>query len=114
MIDKENGGKADSLNAGMNFSHYPLVCAIDRNCRNQCQTERDCLADQVCDASQTCVDRAEVPDGRSLPDLRDGGGGVDAGARESGGSPDVRVDASTGVDAGILSAERPRVAAGGA
>ncbi len=29
VIDKENGGKADSLNAGMNFSHYPLVCAID-------------------------------------------------------------------------------------
>jgi len=29
VIDKENGGKADSLNAGINFSSYPLVCAID-------------------------------------------------------------------------------------
>ena len=29
VVDKENGGKADSLNAGVNFSGYPLVCAID-------------------------------------------------------------------------------------
>lgn len=29
VIHKENGGKADSLNAGINFSQYPLVCNID-------------------------------------------------------------------------------------
>ncbi len=29
VIDKENGGKADSLNAGINFSSYPLFCTID-------------------------------------------------------------------------------------
>jgi cellulose synthase/poly-beta-1,6-N-acetylglucosamine synthase-like glycosyltransferase len=29
VIDKENGGKADSLNAGINFSRHPLFCAID-------------------------------------------------------------------------------------
>ncbi len=29
VIDKENGGKADSLNAGVNMSSYPLVCNID-------------------------------------------------------------------------------------
>jgi cellulose synthase/poly-beta-1,6-N-acetylglucosamine synthase-like glycosyltransferase len=29
VIDKENGGKADALNAGINFSRYPLVCCID-------------------------------------------------------------------------------------
>lgn len=29
MIDKENGGKADAINAGINFSRYPLVCIID-------------------------------------------------------------------------------------
>lgn len=29
VLDKENGGKADALNAGMNFSQYPLFCAID-------------------------------------------------------------------------------------
>lgn len=29
VIDKENGGKSDSLNTGLNYAQYPLVCAID-------------------------------------------------------------------------------------
>ncbi len=29
FIDKENGGKADSLNAGINLSHYSLISTID-------------------------------------------------------------------------------------
>lgn len=29
VIDKENGGKADSLNAGINFSRHPLFAAVD-------------------------------------------------------------------------------------
>ncbi len=29
VVDKENGGKADSLNAGINISHYPYFCSID-------------------------------------------------------------------------------------
>lgn len=29
VIDKENGGKGDALNAGVNLSGYPLVCNID-------------------------------------------------------------------------------------
>ncbi|MBB6634855.1 glycosyltransferase family 2 protein [Cohnella thailandensis] len=29
VVDKPNGGKADSLNAGINLSHYPLICSID-------------------------------------------------------------------------------------
>lgn len=29
VVDKENGGKADSLNAGINHSLYPLFCAVD-------------------------------------------------------------------------------------
>lgn len=29
VIDKENGGKADSLNAGINLSRYPLISSID-------------------------------------------------------------------------------------
>ncbi len=29
VIDKENGGKADSLNAGINICSYPLFCCID-------------------------------------------------------------------------------------
>lgn len=29
LVDKENGGKADSLNAAINYASYPLVCSID-------------------------------------------------------------------------------------
>jgi cellulose synthase/poly-beta-1,6-N-acetylglucosamine synthase-like glycosyltransferase len=29
MIDKDNGGKADAINAGINAARYPLVCVID-------------------------------------------------------------------------------------
>jgi len=29
VIDKDNGGKADSLNTGINFASYPLVCSVD-------------------------------------------------------------------------------------
>lgn len=29
VIDKQNGGKADSLNAGINCARYPLFCGVD-------------------------------------------------------------------------------------
>lgn len=32
VIDKENGDKADAMNAGVNMAHYPLFCAVDADC----------------------------------------------------------------------------------
>ena len=29
VVDKENGGKADSLNAGINAARHPLFCGVD-------------------------------------------------------------------------------------
>lgn len=29
VVDKENGGKADALNVGLNISRYPLFCCVD-------------------------------------------------------------------------------------
>ena len=29
VVDKQNGGKADALNAGINFSRYPVVVSLD-------------------------------------------------------------------------------------
>jgi cellulose synthase/poly-beta-1,6-N-acetylglucosamine synthase-like glycosyltransferase len=29
VLDKQNGGKADALNAGINFSRHPLICSVD-------------------------------------------------------------------------------------
>lgn len=29
LVDKDNGGKSDALNAGINLSHYPYFCSLD-------------------------------------------------------------------------------------
>lgn len=32
VVDKQNGGKADALNAGINTARYPLFCVVDADC----------------------------------------------------------------------------------
>ena len=32
VVDKENGGKADALNVGLNIDHHPYVVCIDVDC----------------------------------------------------------------------------------
>jgi cellulose synthase/poly-beta-1,6-N-acetylglucosamine synthase-like glycosyltransferase len=32
VVRKENGGKTDSLNVGLNLARYPLVCMVDADC----------------------------------------------------------------------------------
>jgi cellulose synthase/poly-beta-1,6-N-acetylglucosamine synthase-like glycosyltransferase len=32
VVDKDNGGKADALNCGLNLARYPLVCCVDGDC----------------------------------------------------------------------------------
>ncbi|WP_083249002.1 glycosyltransferase family 2 protein [Bacillus solimangrovi] len=43
VLDKENGGKADALNAGVNVSSYPYICSVDADSL----LERDALLKTV-------------------------------------------------------------------
>lgn len=55
VIDKENGGKADSLNAGVNLSQYSLVCCLDADSILQRSSLREVLQPFVEDSRVVCT-----------------------------------------------------------
>lgn len=70
VVDKDNGGKADAMNAGINAARYPLFCAVDADSVLQ----RDSLARLVrpflddpttiaCGGTIRVVNGCEVSDG---------------------------------------------------
>jgi len=64
----------------------PLVCAIDRQCRNQCNAKADCLADQEC-ADHVCAEPQEVAqDGGLKGAVGSGGEGGEANSSTGGSS----------------------------
>lgn len=63
----------------------PLVCAIDQQCRNECNADRDCPKAQLCAKSNVCADRAEVDANGALKGALRDGAVRDAVARTSDG-----------------------------
>lgn len=78
VIDKENGGKGDSLNAGLNAAHYPLLFSADADTlyaddclEKMVQPFLEDLKTVACGANIGILNGAEIRDGRpfhnSLP-----------------------------------------------
>lgn len=55
FIDKENGGKADALNAGINASIYPLYCGIDADSILQQDSLTRCVQPFLEDPTTICA-----------------------------------------------------------
>ena len=55
VVDKEHGGRADALNAGINASRYPLYCAIDPATQLHPQGLRRLVAPFLDDAATAAV-----------------------------------------------------------
>jgi sugar lactone lactonase YvrE len=63
----------------------PLVCAIDLQCRNQCQGDKDCLAGQKC-ADNVCAEPKEVSEDGGLKGAVGAGGEGGAGGTTTPGN----------------------------
>ncbi len=60
----------------------PLVCARDEQCRNQCQTDVDCVPGQVCTDSKVCALTSQLVQGTN--DVKVVTAGLDGGAAGAG------------------------------
>jgi hypothetical protein len=73
----------------------PLICAVDQQCRNQCQGNVDCTPGQTCTTTNTCAEPKQVDSNNNLIGTVSGAGGS-GGALGSGGT-----GGSSGHDAAI-------------
>jgi hypothetical protein len=66
-----------------------LMCATDRQCRNQCQGNADCVSGQVCTTTHTCAELNQTdPSGNLVgPDSGVGGSGGASGTGSTDGCP---------------------------
>jgi len=97
----------------------PLVCAIDLQCRNQCQKDLDCLKGQTC-ADGVCAEPAEVTEEGGLKGAVGTGGEGGGGPGPTGGSSgnggtagaDVGGDDAGGMSQGGMPTVEPCVPGG--
>jgi hypothetical protein len=90
----------------------PLICAIDRQCRSECQEDRDCATKtQKCVLpDRVCAEPEEVDSAGKLKAAQDGAvpaapPGVDAGVRPDG--PPLSSDGPPGGDEGVATDAPP-------
>ena len=71
----------------------PLTCAVDQQCRNQCQKDMDCPTGQICTTTKTCAEPNQVDSNKNLFP-------PDGGFRGSGGTagPDASASCPTGAE----------------
>jgi len=62
-----------------------LICAVDQQCRNQCQGNVDCTPGQTCTTTNTCAEPKQVDSNNNLIGTVSGAGGS-GGALGSGGT----------------------------
>ena len=55
-----------------------LICAVDRQCRQQCQKDVDCTSGQICTSTQTCAELNQVDSSKNLI-------GTDGGVSDAAG-----------------------------
>jgi hypothetical protein len=77
----------------------PLVCAIDLQCRNQCNGKADCLEGQEC-ADHVCAEPAEVADDGGLKGAVGAGGDGAGGNASTGGGTGGMTSGDAGDNAG--------------
>ena len=73
----------------------PLVCAVDLQCRNQCNGKEDCLPSQEC-ADHVCAEPEEVDESGGLKGAVTGAGGEGGGGPGPSGGSGGSGAASTG------------------